>query len=333
MPSITSRRIWKKALKILLRVPENSLRTTEVDIGSWKECSTPFLRWWYDEFSCQLFHKEAETKYSIWKYVEGRTNTRYSYGIYFKINDSVPSVAQSACPIDVMVIDRDRVRITSKGTLWLQHQGDTTDQVSRIASWPIKYVEMPVDGGRSFVEEVGNNDGKVVCDGSFLKGTASSAFVTISAHEICGGNILPGSSKYQSAYRRELGGLLGAIVFTKYICNQWHISAGKVTIGCDCKGALAVLRKNGPINSQWDSYDLVSRISRELRETNIIFAFKYIKGHQDIHKQQDELDEWEQANVKADWCAKHYMQLYGKVNQGVVPLVGDGDMWTISFEG
>jgi hypothetical protein len=86
---------------------------------------------------------------------------------------------------------------------------------------------------------------------------ASSSFVAISDIEVSGGNIVPGSPASQSSYQGELGGILGSIMFTKYLCNKWNVQSGKVTIGCDCKGAIAVASGKQMVTSRWNSYDLV----------------------------------------------------------------------------
>lgn len=143
---------------------------------------------------------------------------------------------------------------------------------------------------------------------------------------------MPGSCHCQSSYRGELGGILGTIVFTKYISRKWNVTSGKVIIGCDCQGALAAIKKTQRVISQWNSYDIVSRILREIQDSTITFTFQYIKGHQDTYKDINDLDEWEQANVHTDALAKRYLQLYGFSEQGYIPNIEPGDMWTICYD-
>jgi hypothetical protein len=67
------------------------------------------------------------------------------------------------------------------------------------------------------------------------------AFNTITAEQVKGANIVPGRKQDQTAYRAELGGILGAVITTKEICKQNDIERGATVIGCDCEGAIKAL--------------------------------------------------------------------------------------------
>jgi len=199
-------------------------------------------------------------------------------------------------------------------------------------SWVTRFVTQFDDEGESYAKTVQDNTGKIVCDGSFKNGVTSAAFVTISAVTVSGGNIVPGSRECQTSYRGELGGLLGAIRLTKQLCKKWDVNHGGVTIGCDCKGALTAISTDKHITSRWNSYDLISSIRREIRDSLITFRFTYIKGHQDRKKSLEQLDEWELANIQADSLAKHYLEKFGSRNKGLMPERNAKDMWTICHD-
>jgi len=300
-------------------------------MGRWNQDSVSLFQWFYNRSTQLLFYKEEPHKISVWEYNEGRRNTQYSYGIYHRSSHNICKLEKNMDIAQVLWLNDGRVQLMEVGTCNKEYTVTQDNEELVEKYWPIKFLNMSGDEGQHFAREIFTREAKIVCDGSYFEGVASSAFITVSNYNVNGGNVLPGCKICQSAYRGELGGILGAIVFTKLICKKWNITEGSVVIGCDCQGALAAVRKKTRINSQWNSYDLVSCIIHEMQSTNITFTFRYIRGHQDNHKAADELDEWEQANVQADFLAKQMLQLHGKSEKTYIPTLKQGDMWTICF--
>jgi len=113
-----------------------------------------------------------------------------------------------------------------------------TRNIWKKQGWTIRKMQLPPNNGASFVSDIANNNGKMVCDGSFKFGRSSLAFLSISKENFIGTNIVPGRIEDQSAYRGELGGILGSLVTMKILCKQFGVTHGTVTIGVDCEGAL-----------------------------------------------------------------------------------------------
>lgn len=329
-PNSTTLRVWRQAIKRILNLQDNTLRIKDVQRCQWLQRCKVFFRWWYHEETQTVYGRDDENRYSIWKLHLMHRKTRSHFGIHRKTNKYVAQLDQHCHPVEIVSLDEDKIQIKLKGTLRLQ-EATPSDRSPRDLSdfWATRYVTQLDDEGESYAKTVQDNMGKIVCDGSFRNGVTSSAFVTISPVIVRGGNVVPGSRECQTSYRGELGGLLGAVRLTKQLCKKWNVRHGGVTIGCDCKGALTAICTDRRINSRWNSYDLISSIVSEIRDTAIVFRFIYIKGHQDSKKSLEELDEWELANVQADLLAKQHLDRFGSRNKGLMPERDVKDMWTI----
>lgn len=333
-PTSTTLRIWKQAIKRILNIQDNNLLVRGVRLGRWFPNSTKFFQWWYHEGTKTVYRIEEDHEiYSIWEVHLQNKNTRSNMGIHTKTTNHTFQIDRERKPVDVLILDQNSIRVQAKGTLAVDHDSSLDEEsIGQLGDfWATRYVNQFADDGQSYAQMVANNYGKIVCDGSFKDGITSAAFVTLSNTVASGGNIVPGSKDCQSSYRGELGGLLGAIMFTKYVCAKWEVQSGSVTIGCDCKGALALVRTNRVINSQWNSYDLLSRITKEIKKSGIIFQFVYVQGHQDSKKKWEDLDDWEMANVHADLLAKQYLAHFGLRHKDLLPERDKDDMWTICY--
>jgi hypothetical protein len=216
---------------------------------------------------------------------------------------------------------------------------DRTDQTKREKQkktwnkygWPIRTIDIKDDGGEEFARTIQNNKGKIVCDGSFKDKKSSSAFVTITDKVVRGTNIVPGRGKDQSAYRGEMGGILGSILTAKILCDKYGVEKGSMTIGCDCEGAIKACESYKTPTCRWTSYDIVCRIKYEKSKwKNFKCKFRHVNSHQDDITKFEELDNWEKANVEADLLAKKTLLTY--VTKGCPPIKTDiqkGDKWAL----
>jgi len=90
----------------------------------------------------------------------------------------------------------------------------------------------------------------------------------------------------------------------KKFCQKYKSPEGKLTIGCDCEGAVKECERCQKPTCRWTSYDIACRIKYELREWHRFkYYFKHVDGHQDEIKKYKDLDEWKSANVDADTLA------------------------------
>ena len=140
---------------------------------------------------------------------------------------------------------------------------------------------------------------------SSLASKAGSSYY-FSSSPITAQNIVPGQKRDQSSYRAELG--MSIKKLTNAICRKKRISTGKVTLGCDCKGAIQAVKGDQIVSSCLNSYDLLYHIQKEIRQSPIDWGFKWVWGHQDRKKKKKDLDIWAQTNIEADKDAKRYWQ-------------------------
>ena len=60
------------------------------------------------------------------------------------------------------------------------------------------------------------------------------------------------------------------------LCKQNNIDKGETVIGCDCEGAIKALWGDREPTCIWNSYDILSRIKEEMKDSNIEFSFRHI---------------------------------------------------------
>ena len=116
-----------------------------------------------------------------------------------------------------------------------------------------------------------------VCDGLYKNGRSTATFVV--QHEKTTRE-LPKQKKHfqsvtvpdqpidQSSYRGELGGILAALTYTNKMCREAQ-TEGTCTLACDIKGALAASFGWKTPNPNWKSFDIVSMIRYQLRNSAI----------------------------------------------------------------
>ena len=97
-----------------------------------------------------------------------------------------------------------------------------------------------------------------------------------------------------------------SILLTNAICRKKKISKGKVTLGCDCKGAIQAVQGGRIISSRWNSYDLLYHIQKAICDSPVEWEFRWVRGHQDRKKQKKKLNIWALTNIEADKDAKRY---------------------------
>ena len=168
-----------------------------------------------------------------------------------------------------------------------------------------------------FINNIINNEGLLVGDGSYKDGRSSAAVVfqhkkTETPKKDATNYIsttVPGPRKDQSSYRGELGSILSGIATTNLILNKYNITKGSCTFACDNKGALAAAFGWKTPTPDWTCFDLLSLIRQQLAQSPIKWTMQHVKGHQDNKKKYKELSIEAQANVHADLLAKQELAL------------------------
>ena len=118
----------------------------------------------------------------------------------------------------------------------------------------------------------------------------------------------PGTKEEMDAYRAEIFGIYCLLICIKYICLHESITEGKVTVVCDCLGALtrAILYDNRPTTSH-PNFDLLWSIFDLRDEIPITVVCEHVYGHQDTARINRPLTRLEILNCEADRGAKDYL--------------------------
>ena len=173
--------------------------------------------------------------------------------------------------------------------------------------------------------------GNSVCvsDGSYDASvdicTAGWIVVFNSIGEAKGGGVIPSPPGTSSAYRGELGGLLGLLLVV------WSLEtlipprdAYNITVACDGKSALfqALLTSREQFNSRQKSFDLISSIISIRESLCADITPIHVHGHQDtVHKTLSRL---EILNIRMDNLAKEILQVVVTQNEDIPDALPTG---------
>ena len=117
----------------------------------------------------------------------------------------------------------------------------------------------------------------------------------------------PGMPNEMTPYRAETSGLFGIASFLRRLTQQHPGITGKITIACDCKGALDRAFQEQPPNPRQPDFDLFAEIYRLRRLMNIKWTKRWVQGHQDrTNIPVQNLDHWAQINIAMDALAKQH---------------------------
>jgi len=206
---------------------------------AWLSIAHPFLKWWYSRLTQSLYER-TQNGWAKWRKKNSQSRrTRQADTRFVHTNTTIPKFSKSMDSSD------SRIQKRLRGTYWKRRKNTIRYRISNghqkhleKQGWTTQTMRLPPDKGASFVNDIANNNGKMVCDGLFKFGRSSSAFLSISKEIFIGTNIVPGCIEDQSAYQGELGGILGSLVTMRILCNQFGVTHGAVTIGVDCEGAI-----------------------------------------------------------------------------------------------
>jgi hypothetical protein len=333
IPSLQNKKLWNSAIRLAYATQIHNRIDPAFITATWRTTSHPFIGWWFSDLTNAVYERHINGWKKWTMKVDTRRRTRRATHRFVSSESFLPTFQPSWIPITVEY-DGNEVLTTGTGLIHTATiEEEETISIWKQQGWIIRRMDLPNDDGKGFSEDIRRNEGRVVCDGSYKYGRSSSAFIPITKNTFLGTNIVPGRTEDQSAYRGELGGILGCIISTKIICKRFEVHKGKVTIGCDCESAIAACEGDRSVSCRWKCYDIVSRIKYELKDSEINFVFRHISGHQDKIKSFDELDIWEQTNVKVDKFAKEALSDY--VAEGcpyIAAQISRGDKWLLTMD-
>ena len=195
----------------------------------------------------------------------------------------------------------------------------------------VKFIPRCLD---TIIKEIKEGTAKIMTDGSEKDKRSTSGFLYIGKDDTNlfeGGNHVPGREKDQNSFRAELAGILALVLIINYICKEHEITSGEITLGCDCKSALRYCfsdKRLAPCTTP--CYDIIRRICQGMARSPINWKQRHVQGHQDDHKNYDQLDTWGKANCRAHNLAAKFMASHpGYINKSFEA----DDGWTVKING
>jgi len=154
------------------------------------------------------------------------------------------------------------------------------------------------------LEGIVSGTAALVADGSFDKqvGTASG-YLESKPHgaTIWFEHMTSGSAEDQSAYRSELGGMLGSAVLLWSISKAWKVTSGSCSLSCDNDESLEKTKGfEFPCSISAPHVDLIRDVRSIIRRIPFRLLFPKVAGHQDRDRAHQELSRLERLNVRAD---------------------------------
>ena len=105
-------------------------------------------------------------------------------------------------------------------------------------------------------------------------------------------------------------------------------------LGCDCEGAIKAVSNTRPVTSQWNSYDILEQIKKEIRLSTVKWTFQHVYGHQDKKCKKKNLDIWATTNIAVNKEAKRKWARYKTDGFPVVPYDAEGcGLWQVTING
>jgi hypothetical protein len=146
-------------------------------------------------------------------------------------------------------------------------------------------------------------------------------------------NRVLGKPEDHDSFRSELSGLIGIATLVKLLCEYFNITDGALEVACDGLSALNdAFDLQQHVSTKTPHYDLVIATRRIIQSsTQLTWIYRHVRSHQDNLREYEELDRWEQLNVKVDDSTKTYLkQEYDTPNPSIE--IQDSP-WTISLNG
>jgi len=316
-PSNSEITLWSDTLQKMLSITTNNRRIHGQIEKKWHDCSMNHIQWNYQEANDTIYQK-LDDGWKTWKRLSSSARTRRASRKYTAgpDTDSLPNGTRPAT-----IEFNSATMIILQNTGRYHNTGNHNQQQHENLGWTAAEVQATNAMELQFADDIRNKTARIISDGSYAKGRSSAAFVTqhdhtrvplnnVDPHGYIHGQVtVPGDKDEQSSYRGELGGILASIVYTNGLCRRNNVTTGKCTMGCDNTGALSAIFGWKRPTPRWASYDLICMIKYHIKQSPIQWVKKHVKGHQDDHKNFQELDEFSQANVLADQLAKAELRL------------------------
>ena len=290
IPSQRDIQLWHHALSLTIGL--STMNTSRYKHNGFNEKACTVQSWRYDETD-DLVWEAQQHRWRQWKSHHTSRNKKYTatttYRYFSHTHWKVAIISETDGDITLMhSTNRNIIVDTHLPPTWIPMGEFENDKIP------------------TFLNKITDGSAGCVSDGSAKHGVTATAYTAMHEEDTLpafkGSFGIPGRIKEQDSYRSELAGLLGIIMTVNFLCIIYNITKGKVTIGCDNKSALWTAFHTENITINRSSRDILQAIHHQRKLSTIEWQTKHVKGHQDDTNQ--ELDDWEKANIEMDTNAK-----------------------------
>ena len=235
-----------------------------------------------------------------------------------------------------MCLPSDSRPTTTEGNYnYVRHTGFTDHRPTPIAPLPtwwgvVVNATLPL---QELIDAIQRGTAVAVTDGSYKDDMGTAAFTfrdsIDGAREITMVHMTPGYTQDMTPYRAEMGGLFGIAAFLGRLHEGHHIPNGQITVACDCRSALDKVMLPQFPHPKNPNFDILAEIYNLRHDTNIQWLPKWVKGHQDDHRRQAELDPWARINIEMDTLAKMHWEKLNNRRPAPFSLHTTTGVWSI----
>jgi hypothetical protein len=312
---------WKQWRKVIAKafVSPGTQRELTDHLLAWCDGKPSKWKWYLGLEEDRLYAKEG----LLWRVYcrhRGRISPRQARSKYFKTDQLLREHPEG---LRIATVSQDGPFILLQGSgdfvsamppLIPTPAVDTFEQVRLLRptldQWAIQEITV-TDNGLAMANAIKNGTAIAVSDGSYKNGRGTAAFILeISEFDktgrIVGVNSIPGEKEDQTSYRSEIGGVSGVVETVGIVCELHGITSGAVQVGLDGDQAMKEIFGTWPLHPSQADYDLLKDLRAKIKKSPLDWSGIWIEGHQDDHRQFEDLDRRSQLNVECDGLAKVY---------------------------
>ena len=295
-------KMWEQAIRKCFAVAHPSTPDQlSKPLGSWLEIPTQW-QWFLSPNHDELLQRIDDNKIQAFQPVHGR----HQRNRRFQKSQMCQNIPPDYLPTTVSHSTQHPI---DTGTASLSPR---TNQDTTTSNW-WNHCFRKADNLPKILKGISDGTAVAVTDGSFKQKRGTAAYILKdnlqSPDEVIYCALTPGYPQDQDPYRAELSGMLGVIRETTALAQQYHVS-GTVTVACDCKSVLFNVFQTDFISPKQPHFDLLQATRLECEKSHLHWKWRYVEGHQDDQQDWEQLDPWQQLNVKMDHLAKSFWAVH-----------------------
>lgn len=303
--------VWRRTIKKLFEF--NNLLLPSLQPTTWKDNKSKTQNWYYNRQLDKLFQRCNDNK---WKYYikvihRGRQSRTPTYGYRGLLNSlpshSTPATTNYNSGLTVQFTGTLPTYTAPQTPVAIENIHQYRNTLSSLHNHPLLDISH-TDHIPHIIKNIKEGNCAMVSDGSFFPTTNRAAAAYVIGNEVAhkrviGRCFVVGPKASYSAYRAELAGIHGGLVFIQGLCKIYKIPTGKIILACDNDGAISRIQDDS-IRLQDKHFDYISAIINILSQLPLTVDITYVDGHKDSKLAIDELSTLESMNVSADTHAK-----------------------------